>query len=63
MMTANWMDSMSAQLIRRFDRLGEWLERSQQRVALGGLDERLLADMGCDRATAAAEADKPFWRR
>lgn len=62
MKTSNWMGSISAQLIRLFDRLGGWLDRSRQRAALGGLDERLLADMACDRATAAAEADKPFWR-
>jgi uncharacterized protein YjiS (DUF1127 family) len=48
--------------VRLFDALGLWLERSRQRAALGRLDERMLADIGCDRASAEREAGKPFWR-
>ncbi|HTH18093.1 MAG TPA: DUF1127 domain-containing protein [Magnetospirillum sp.] len=69
MKTANCTHSISithpnrqSLAVRLFDRLLEWLERSRQRTALGRLEERLLADIGCDRASAAAEADKPFWR-
>jgi uncharacterized protein YjiS (DUF1127 family) len=49
--------------VRLFDCLLLWLERARQRAALGRLDDRMLADIGCNRATAQAEADKPFWRQ
>jgi uncharacterized protein YjiS (DUF1127 family) len=48
--------------IRLLDALGEWQERSAQRQRLAALDSRMLSDIGIDRATAAAEAAKPFWR-
>lgn len=35
------------------------LARSRQQLAQ--LDERLLRDIGIDRATARLEATKPFW--
>ncbi len=38
-----------------------WLERSRQRRALAGLDERLLRDIGVTSAQARREAAKPFW--
>jgi uncharacterized protein YjiS (DUF1127 family) len=42
--------------------IGAWIERSRQRHALAGLDDRLLRDVGISRAEAAHEAAKPFWR-
>jgi uncharacterized protein YjiS (DUF1127 family) len=33
----------------------------RERHTLGGLDERLLADIGVDRGRAATEAARPFW--
>jgi uncharacterized protein YjiS (DUF1127 family) len=39
------------------------IERSRQRRALALLDERLLRDIGHDRAEVAREIEKPFWRR
>ncbi len=42
--------------------LGEWIERSRQRHALAGLDNRLLDDVGITRSQAAREIAKPFWR-
>ena len=39
------------------------IERSRQRRALAQLDERLLRDIGHDRAEAAREIEKPLWRR
>jgi uncharacterized protein YjiS (DUF1127 family) len=39
-----------------------WQERATQRQALAALDDRLLKDMGLNRAAVAAEAAKPFWR-
>jgi uncharacterized protein YjiS (DUF1127 family) len=49
-------------LIRMLDALGEWQERSAERRRLAAFDTRMLGDIGIDRATAATEAEKPFWR-
>ena len=43
-------------------RLGLWYERSHQRRDLARLDDRLLKDIGLDRATVEMEIAKPFWR-
>mgnify|MGYP001549776757 CR=1 FL=1 len=42
--------------------LNTWYQRSRQRQQLAQLDVRQLDDIGLDRATALAEAAKPFWR-
>ena len=39
-----------------------WYERHRQRRHLARLDERLMRDIGIDRATAEFEISKPFWR-
>ena len=39
-----------------------WQERAQQRHALATLSDRMLKDIGVTRASANAEAAKPFWR-
>ena len=49
-------------LIRVFDALGEWQDRAAARQRLAAFDNRMLRDIGIDRATAAAESAKPFWR-
>jgi uncharacterized protein YjiS (DUF1127 family) len=42
-----------------------WLQRrleiARSRRALLGLDDRMLADIGIDRATALTEGEKGFW--
>ncbi|WP_144185466.1 DUF1127 domain-containing protein [Elioraea rosea] len=43
-------------------RLALWHERSVGRHVLSLLEPRLLRDIGLDRASAAQEAAKPFWR-
>ncbi|MGY8998213.1 MAG: DUF1127 domain-containing protein, partial [Alphaproteobacteria bacterium] len=35
---------------------------SETRAALRNLDDRLLRDMGIDRAAASKEARRPFWK-
>ena len=39
-----------------------WQDRASDRAHLMDLDDRLLSDMGIDRAAARFEAAKPFWR-
>ena len=39
-----------------------WSERTAIRARLEAMPERLLADVGLDRAAVAREARRPFWR-
>lgn len=39
-----------------------WQARAHERHILGTLDDRMLRDIGLDRADISREADKPFWR-
>ena len=38
-----------------------WQDRAAQRHHLAGLDDRMLADMGLNRADVQREIQKPFW--
>ena len=38
-----------------------WQQRSVDRNHLLDMNDRLLSDMGIDRAIAMREANKPFW--
>ena len=49
-------------LLRLADLLIGWLQRSQERRMLADVDDRMLRDVGIDRADLQAEAAKPFWR-
>lgn len=40
-----------------------WQRRHDDRLHLAAMDDRLLRDIGISREQAAAEAQKPFWRR
>ena len=42
-------------------RLGTWLSLRRERGDLSVLDDRLLRDVGLDRATARREWERPFW--
>lgn len=39
-----------------------WRERSRARRRLASLDDRMLRDIGLDRAAIWAESQKPFFR-
>lgn len=58
-----WLRHPQNLLIRAMEALLAWQDRARERQKLGQLDGRLLRDIGVDRATADAEAYKPFWRR
>lgn len=47
---------------RALEHVFVWVALARSRRALAQLDERGLRDIGLDRATAADEAAKPFWR-
>lgn len=49
-------------LIRAFDRIGDWQQRSAERRMLMTLDDRVLGDLGLSRDSVDAEASKPFWK-
>jgi uncharacterized protein YjiS (DUF1127 family) len=42
--------------------IGMWRARARSRRHLLRLNEHQLRDIGIDRAEAAREASKPFWR-
>ena len=47
---------------RLFNRLEAWQEHAHSRHLLATLDDRMLSDIGIDRATAVKESTTPFWR-
>ena len=49
-------------LIRLFDVMFAWQDRSRQRRHLASLDHRLLRDIGLSRVDVEQETTKPFWR-
>jgi len=54
--------SLGRMLLRAPETLSLWYERSRQRRQLARLDDRLLRDIGLDRASAMEEASKSFWQ-
>ena len=48
--------------VTAFARVREWRNRAQSRAALLRLDDRMLRDLGIDRATAHYLGTRPFWR-
>ena len=49
-------------LVRLADAVVLMLAKQRSRMALGQLDDRMLRDIGIDRATACNEAERPIWR-
>jgi uncharacterized protein YjiS (DUF1127 family) len=47
---------------RTLDRLSQWRDLARSRRLLATLDDRMLSDIGVDRATAHREASTAFWR-
>ncbi|MBI3452349.1 MAG: DUF1127 domain-containing protein [Rhodospirillales bacterium] len=57
---ARWPVSPGAEILRLIEGYLTWRDMRRSRRMLGELDERLLSDIGIDRATAAEEARKFF---
>jgi len=55
-------DLARAAASRTFGTLLLWQRRANERHALAHLDDRILRDLGLNRAEVAWEARKPFWR-
>jgi uncharacterized protein YjiS (DUF1127 family) len=53
---------LKCRVVNLFTVVATWQERAHQRRQLLDLDDRLLADVGLDRAEAAAAGARPFWR-
>ena len=49
-------------LMRSLDTLHIWQQRHHSRYDLLHLNDRLLKDIGINRADAEREAHKPFWQ-
>ena len=49
-------------LIEVLDVVAAWSQRARERRQLLTLDERMLKDIGANRADAWQEARKPFWQ-
>ncbi len=56
-----WLGWVEQQAIALFDGLMAALERARSRRQLMSLDDRLLKDIGVDRATAQIEGRKSVW--
>ena len=54
--------TVGSTLARAFENVLLWRERARSRRALLGMDDRMLSDVGIDRATARSEGDRPFWQ-
>lgn len=59
---SNFVFNQESILVRLARVIYQWQARAEQRHALAELDDRLLQDIGIDRASAKSEAAKPFWR-
>jgi uncharacterized protein YjiS (DUF1127 family) len=57
-----WRAWLASRLAGVPDLLLLWSDRARQRRRLYALDDRMLRDMGIDRAAAWSEAQKWFWQ-
>ncbi|MDF1720967.1 MAG: DUF1127 domain-containing protein [Minwuia sp.] len=54
--------SFFSKVLRTVNLLNVWEKRLAERQHLSRLDDRMLQDMGLDRADLRHEIEKPFWR-
>lgn len=48
--------------MRLFEAVGAWQDRAAERRRLAWFDDRMLRDIGLDRASAQSETSKWFWQ-
>ena len=60
--TTGLRQTLGRLLLRAVAVINLWYERGRQRRDLARLDDRLLRDIGIDRASVDREILKPFWR-
>jgi uncharacterized protein YjiS (DUF1127 family) len=53
---------IASTLLSAVESLLAWRDRARSRRALLAMDDRLLNDIGIDRATAQVEGERPFWK-
>ncbi len=58
---ASFVGQFTVAATSAFDRLFRRLELARSRAHLLEMDDRMLADIGLDRATAKHEGDRGFW--
>jgi uncharacterized protein YjiS (DUF1127 family) len=58
----NALTPIFAGVLRVSSLLAVWLERVEMRRRLAAMPERLLADVGLERAEVTCEVGRPFWR-
>jgi uncharacterized protein YjiS (DUF1127 family) len=49
-------------MVTAVEKLLMWRDRARSRRVLLGMDDRMLSDIGIDRASALREGERPFWR-
>ncbi len=54
--------SVGAVMVTAVEKLLMWRDRARSRRVLLGMDDRMLSDIGIDRASALREGERPFWR-
>ena len=59
--TEHSVQTLAERLLNLWRTLEIWQVRARQRRDLLDLDDRLLRDIGINRAVAEREASKPFW--
>ncbi len=55
-------ERIATAVVAAFTQVREWRERARSRNALLRLDDRMLRDLGIDRATARYLGSRPFWQ-
>jgi uncharacterized protein YjiS (DUF1127 family) len=54
--------TIGSTVVRVLENVLLWRERAKSRRVLLGMDDRMLTDIGIDRATARSEGERPFWQ-
>jgi len=56
------LDRLTASSKGVLDTLRAWNKRARERAQLGGLDDRMLRDIGITRTDALFLSSRPFWK-